>query len=125
MDADIARLMPYVCTRSTNRKRGRPVPLEPSSVELLSRAVEREGARLSWWRSFPPRGWGGPSRRADRLRYLIPEVHQHMLDELRWPGRDQLDEGLDVRTLELDAVGWRRLTYSRERTSWVISPSGA
>ncbi len=106
MDADIARLMPYVCTRSTNRKRGRPVPLEPSSVELLSRAVEREGARLVLV--------GDRSRledgadllaEADRLRYLIPEVHQHMLDELRWPGRDQLDEGLDVRTLELDAGG--------------------
>jgi molybdopterin/thiamine biosynthesis adenylyltransferase/nitroreductase len=106
MDADIARLMPYVHTRSTNRKSGEPVPLERSTVELLSRAVEREGAKLVVVgdRSRLEEG-ADLLAEADRLRYLIPEVHQHMLEELRWPGHDQLDEGLDVRTLELGADG--------------------
>jgi nitroreductase len=36
------------------------------------------------------------------LRFLIPDVHQQMLSELRWPGLDDLDEGLDVRSLEMD-----------------------
>ena len=29
-----------------------------------------------------------------------------MLSEIRWPGRDSLDEGLDVRTLEMDPSGY-------------------
>ena len=29
--------------------------------------------------------------------------------EIRWPGRDALDEGLDVRTLELDPGGYAAL----------------
>jgi len=37
---------------------------------------------------------------------LIPEVHDQMLSELKWPGRDSLEEGLDVRTLEMDATGY-------------------
>jgi hypothetical protein len=32
-----------------------------------------------------------------------------MTGELRWPGRDALDEGLDVRTLEMDAFGYAAL----------------
>ncbi|HEY5120275.1 MAG TPA: nitroreductase family protein, partial [Acidimicrobiales bacterium] len=106
MDADIARLMPYVHTRSTNRKPGEPVALERSTVELLSRTVECEGAKLLVVgdRSRLEEG-ADLLAEADRLRYLIPEVHQHMLEELRWPGHDQLDEGLDVRTLELGAGG--------------------
>ena len=38
---------------------------------------------------------------SDRLRFLIPTLHREMVGELRWPGRDSLEEGLDVRTLEL------------------------
>jgi hypothetical protein len=37
----------------------------------------------------------------DRLRFLIPSIHSQMMGELRWPGRDSLEEGLDVRTLEM------------------------
>ena len=32
-----------------------------------------------------------------------------MASEIRWPGRDSLDEGLDVRTLELDPGGYAAL----------------
>jgi len=39
---------------------------------------------------------------ADRMRFLIPEIHGEMMKEVRWPGRDSLEEGLDVRTLEMD-----------------------
>jgi hypothetical protein len=38
---------------------------------------------------------------SDRLRFLIPTLHREMVGELRWPGRDSMEEGLDVRTLEL------------------------
>jgi hypothetical protein len=38
----------------------------------------------------------------DRLRFIIPRIHSEMTGELRWPGRDGLEEGLDVRTLEME-----------------------
>ncbi len=38
---------------------------------------------------------------SDRIRFLLPKLHHEMVGELRFPGRDSLDEGLDVRTLEL------------------------
>lgn len=107
LDADIARLLPYVATRSTNRRPGQPVPIDDTSVELLERAVDREGAKLIVVSDRAKLEVGADLiAGADRLRYLIPEVHAAMYDELRWPGRDPLDEGLDVRTLELDAGGF-------------------
>ena len=106
MDADMARLMAYVSTRSTNRRMGEAPALESSAVDLLTRAVEREGARLAVVSDRARLDVGADLLgAADRLRFLIPEVHQHMLDELRWPGSDRLDDGLDVRTLELSAGG--------------------
>ena len=38
---------------------------------------------------------------SDRIRFLLPTLHREMVGELRFPGQDSLDEGLDVRTLEL------------------------
>ncbi len=38
---------------------------------------------------------------SDRIRFLLPKLHEEMVGELRFPGQDSLDEGLDVRTLEL------------------------
>jgi len=46
---------------------------------------------------------------ADRLRFLLPTVHAQMLNELKWPGRDDLHSGLDVRSLEMDATGFAAL----------------
>lgn len=107
LDADVAKLLPYVATRSTNRRPGQPVPIDDTSKELLIRAVEREGARLIVVSDRTKLEDGADLiAEADRLRYLLPDVHAAMYDELRWPGRDPLDEGLDVRTLELDAGGF-------------------
>jgi hypothetical protein len=50
---------------------------------------------------------------SDRLRFLIPHVHQEMLGELRWPGHDSLEDGMDVRTLELDPAGLGTLELLR------------
>ena len=40
---------------------------------------------------------------SDRFRFLTPTLHKEMIGELRWPGHDTLEEGLDVRTLELSS----------------------
>jgi hypothetical protein len=106
LDPEIAVLHPRVFSRVSNRKMGKPTPIPTSVGDTLARGVEREGARLHLVTSR--------SRidevalmlaDADRLRFLVPEVHQAMMKELKIPGRDSLEEGLDVRSLEIDANG--------------------
>jgi uncharacterized membrane protein YgcG len=103
VDAAIAQLHPSVPTRAANRRMGRPAEIDQITIAQLSRGVEREGAKL---RFATERDRIDAHARllgeSDRLRFLIPTVHQEMLSELRWPGRDTLEEGMDVRTLEMD-----------------------
>ncbi len=103
IDAGIARMHESVNSRAVNRRAGRPSPIDEATIATLSRGVEREGARL---RMATGRDTIEECSRllaeSDRLRFLIPKVHGEMLGELRWPGRDSLEEGLDVRTLEMD-----------------------
>jgi len=106
-DATVTSLARYLHTRSANRRMGSPATIETSILQSLARDVEREGARL---RVITERGrideCSEMLAASDRLRFLIPEVHDQMLSELKWPGRDSLEEGLDVRTLEMDATGY-------------------
>lgn len=50
---------------------------------------------------------------SDRLRYLSAPLHAQMMAELKWPGRDTLDTGIDVRTLDLDATDIIKLRVAR------------
>ena len=106
-DATISPMSAYLHSRSANRRMGSPTVIDPEVLQALSRGVEREGARL---RIVTDRGGIGECSdmlaASDRLRFLIPEVHDQMLSELKWPGRDSLEEGLDVRTLEMDSSGY-------------------
>ena len=105
-DVGIAPLNEYVNSRATNRRMTQPVGIDDQTVKSLARGVEREGARLHLITDREQMGIGaGLLASSDRLRYLLPTIHHEMLSELRWPGRDSLDEGLDVRTLELDSGG--------------------
>jgi molybdopterin/thiamine biosynthesis adenylyltransferase/nitroreductase len=101
-DHEIVPLQPHLRTRAANRQVGDPSPIDDEVVQLLARGVEREGARL---RILTARDRMGICAEllaeSDRLRFLIPRLHREMVGELRWPGRDSLEEGLDVRTLEL------------------------
>lgn len=103
MDPEIELLEPHVLSRAANRRITQPSELESSQLERMQRAVEKEGAKL---RIITDRErvvkLGSMLAEADRLRFLIPEIHAEMMGEVRWPGRDSLEEGLDVRTLEMD-----------------------
>ena len=103
MDPEIELLEPHLLSRAANRRVSQPSELESSQLERMHRAVEKEGARL---RVITDRErvvkLGSMLGDADRLRFLIPEIHAEMMGEVRWPGRDSLEEGLDVRTLEMD-----------------------
>jgi len=50
---------------------------------------------------------------SDRLRYLSPRLHAELMSELRWPGHDSVDTGIDVRTLELDGADLAKLAVAR------------
>jgi nitroreductase len=101
-DYEIAPLEPRVRTRVSNRQMGDAAPIEKEIVTLLSRGVEREAARL---RMAVTRDriedMADLLAESDRVRFLLPALHQEMVGELRIPGQHSLDEGLDVRTLEL------------------------
>ena len=106
-DLGIESLSAYIDTRSTNRRMSQPGSIEAETIDQLVRGVEREGARLQLITDRARIDAGAKLlASADRLRYLLPDVHQEMLSEIRWPGRDSLEEGLDVRTLEMDPGGY-------------------
>ncbi len=101
-DFEIASLAPRVRTRVANRQMGDASSIDAEVVKQLSLGVEREGARL---RMAVARDrieeMAGLLAESDRIRFLLPTLHREMVGELRFPGQDSLDEGLDVRTLEL------------------------
>ena len=103
-DYEIVSLESCVCTRVSNRRMGDLSPIDDEILQLLARGVEREGAQL---RIATARdqidSMAELLGESDRIRFLIPTLHREMVGELRWPGRDSLEEGLDVRTLELSA----------------------
>ena len=117
MDPEMELLEPYVLSRSANRRMGHATPLDPEQMEIMSQAVAKEGARL---RVISDRErivkLGLMLGDADRLRFLIPTIHREMMSEVRWPGRDSLEDGLDVRTLEMDpnSLGMMQLLERRD-----------
>ena len=102
-DQQITPLNPLIPKRVSNRQPGQPAPIDGNVEDLLARVVAAEGANLRLISDRLRLNEGGELLgQCDRLRFLIPQVHQQMLGELKFPGRDPLDEGLDVRTLEMD-----------------------
>ena len=109
-EPDIVPLREFLHSRSTNRRMGQSSPLDAETVRSLTQGVEREGASLRVVTDREGITVGADLLAAsDRLRFLLPTVHQEMLSEIRWPGRDSLEEGLDVRTLEMDPGGYAAL----------------
>jgi molybdopterin/thiamine biosynthesis adenylyltransferase len=101
-DAELAELNGYVRSRSANRRAGEPATIDDATAEVLRHSVEVEGAEL---RLLTTRdrldALGDVIAESDRIRFLTPTLHREMFSELRVPGRDRIDEGIDVRTLEL------------------------
>ncbi len=101
-DHEIARLATRIRTRTANRMLGDGKPVDNETMLLLARSVQREGAQL---RVVTTReridAAADILAESDRIRFLLPTLHREMVGELRFPGQDSLEEGLDVRTLEL------------------------
>jgi hypothetical protein len=106
-DLGIAPLSKHLLSRVANRRMGSQLPIDDVTVRWLGRSVEQEGARLRLVRDRDQiEAVANLLGDSDRMRFLLPKVHREMLSELRWPGKDSLEEGLDVRTLEMDAGGY-------------------
>jgi molybdopterin/thiamine biosynthesis adenylyltransferase len=108
---DLYRL---VLTRSTNRHPGDGRPIDQDAIETIQAAVQAEGARLHLLTDRDAiTEYAELLAESDRLRFLTPHLHQEMMGELRWPGIDGLQDGIDVRTLELDDSDLAKLAVAR------------
>ncbi|KQU02567.1 hypothetical protein ASG56_16595 [Rhodococcus sp. Leaf7] len=113
-DVELAGLYEAMMARSTNRHAGRPSPVPQSSIDALTAAARQEGARaivVTDRRALAD--LGAVLAESDRLRYLTEALHTEMMSELRWPGDDDPDTGIDVGTLALDATDLVKLDVAR------------
>ncbi len=101
-DSHLTTLYPALGARETNRHRGMPTPLSAETADALREAARREGARLVLLSERSDLDQAGQIlAAADRVRYLTAPLHREMIAELRWPGEEPADTGIDVRSLEL------------------------
>ena len=105
-DDDLAAQYDAMLRRETNRNPGTGAELPPGVSEKLVEAARREGARLEIRTSRADLDEiGDIFAAADRIRYLTATLHEEMVSELRWPGDEDPDSGIDVQCLELGPGG--------------------
>lgn len=101
-DTGLAALYPAILDRETNRRLGAPRAIDAATVTALKSAARHAGTAVHLLsdRARLERA-AEIFAAADRIRYLTPHLHAEMMSELRWPGDDAPDWGIDVRSLEL------------------------
>jgi hypothetical protein len=113
-DPELAQLYTAMLRRETNRHRGLPSQIPDSTVEALTAAALREGARLHLMASRDDVGTAADIlAAADRIRYLTPRLHKEMFSEIRFPDDESPETGIDVRSLELDPTDLVKLDILR------------
>ncbi|CRZ15384.1 Rv1355c family protein [Mycolicibacterium neworleansense] len=100
---ELAALYAPMLARETNRLRGTAAPIPAEVFDELTAAARDEGADLTILHDRAQiETAAGILAEADRIRYLTPTLHREMMSELRWPGDQDPDTGIDVTTLGLD-----------------------
>ena len=113
-DPELAALYESMLRRVSNRHFHEPAPLPAGTGAVLGAAATAEGAELHLVTDGDRlRELAELLGESDRLRYLTEHLHREMMRELRWPGIDALDWGIDVRTLELDRSDLAKLSVAR------------
>ncbi|KAF0960117.1 Rv1355c family protein [Rhodococcus sp. T7] len=113
-DRELGDRYEHMLDRTTNRRLGAPRPLDDSQAGLLAEAAAREGARLCLVTDRDDiAAIGAILAESDRIRFLTPILHREMIGELRWPPRDSVETGIDVRALELDSAELSTLALLR------------
>lgn len=106
-----AELGAFVNDRVTNRQKGPPIPLCDDQVKALEEVLGPYGNLYYMPVNHPDYdtvldGW----ERAERVRLLDSRLHREMFEEIVWPERgDDLQEGIDVQTLELTEKNQRMM----------------
>lgn len=101
-DSELAALAEQIPRRTTNRRLD-PVAtqLDDSARDALCQAAAAAGGQAYFLTPAElgdlPAIWA----ESDRLRFLDERLHRELFEEIRRPGLDKLDRGLDERTLEL------------------------
>ncbi|SDT66156.1 Rv1355c family protein [Jiangella sp. DSM 45060] len=113
-DPELADLYDAMLRRVSNRHVNEPRPLPPETKDVLRAAAAAESGdvHLVTGRDHLQE-LAELLGESDRLRYLTEHLHREMMRELRWPGIDALDWGIDVRTLELDRSDLAKLGVAR------------
>jgi hypothetical protein len=102
-DPELAALYEPMLRRETNRNQGNPAPIPRETIDSLHTWAAREGAGLHLITDRDDIAKAaGILATTDRLRFLTPRLHREMMSEMRWPGDEPADSGIDVRGLELD-----------------------
>jgi hypothetical protein len=113
-DPELAQLYAAMLRRETNRHRGLPTQIPHHTIEALTAAAQREGARLHLLDSRDDIGAAADIlAAADRIRYLTPRLHREMFSEIRFPDDESPETGIDVRSLELDPTDLVKLDILR------------
>lgn len=113
-DPALAGLYEPMLARETNRHRGKQVSLPDDLSAGLREAAHREGARLHLLIAPPDVDTAAAIlAESDRIRYLTPRLHAEMISEVRWPGDEPQDSGIDVASLELEPADLMKLDVLR------------
>ncbi len=113
-DPELAGLYEQMLARETNRHHGTPASLPTDVVESLLAAAEQEGARLHLLSTRHDLDRAAAiMAESDRIRYLTPRLHSEMIAEVRFPGDQSLDSGIDVHSLELHPADLIKLDVLR------------
>ncbi len=108
VDSALAKQIPL---RSTNRQKAKHIPLEPTVMEELHHhAAERHAELKLLTSSKDLHIVAGLVGAADRIRMTSAQMHEEMMQELRWTAEEvqRTRDGLDIATLDLsgkDRVG--------------------
>ncbi|MBJ7336156.1 Rv1355c family protein [Mycolicibacterium sp.] len=124
-DDDLAARYDAMLRRETNRHQGTGASLSAAVRDELASTAQREGARLHMITSRADvEEVANIFAAADRIRYLTSRLHEEMISELRWPGDEDPNTGIDVLSLELGPRGelaleiLRRSDVMAELSAW-------
>jgi hypothetical protein len=121
-------LLPLVASRVTNRRLSERRALDPGHAQTLGEAARERGAELNLV-TDPAKlaELGALLGEVDRFRFLCERLQTAMMSELRWTAEEVsgTGDGIDVETLELDAVAMAGLRLlSNPRTAAFLRSLG-
>lgn len=98
----LKRFYPQLLTRKTNRELSHRQAIPADVMSQLASVCEDYPVKLHSLSSKSQLDdYSKIAVESDRLRHLCAHLHQEMMGELAWPGKNNLETGIDVRTLGL------------------------